>query len=106
MAELNKYQLFSLISINEKSFQDIERSSSANKGNSRKPDVRNMLNEFSNIRTIKKAKRYLKDNFDITDDINDFSIEQNCLLNVKNHDCFFEVRVKLNKENYIYCYKK
>lgn len=92
MAEISMYQILSQKSYSEKKVEEI--------------DVAQVLEDFSNIKTLSSAKEFLKEKFGLENEIKDFFLEKDCFLNVKEHKNFFEVNIERQKEHIIYCYKK
>ena len=92
MNKFNHFQIYSKVGKSENSIKEL--------------DINSMLDEFKSIKTIEKAKEFLKDSLGIEKEVNNYFLEKDCWLSVAEHNEFFEVNFSLRRRDVRYCYGK
>lgn len=96
--QINKYAAYSVVSLTE------------NKNQNEIAKILNLIEDLESIKSIKKAKEYLKNTYGIKDSVQNFPISSVGLLHVNENDKKYSIRViykdQEESECVIYSYKK
>ena len=76
------------------------------KKNEAKNRVANETVDFELYKTVEDVKNFLKDNYDISGNINKYPIQEDCFLTIKENNSQIALKLEFNDEVKLYYYNK
>lgn len=91
---LDKYSLYSVVSVTEEqNVEDLQK-------------VLNVCYELKDIKTLRKARKFVKEKFNIAAPISNYPIGNNSYLSIFENDRSYSINIVFENENQTYTFEK